>query len=318
MSRQHERVPAIGYGLYLTAAALFGLNGTVSKTLLATGIPAARLSELRVTLAFVVMLVVVLVSRPGSLRIRSWAELRLLAGYGILGVMLTQFLYFVAIHLIPVGITLVIEFTAPFMVAIWFRLTRGDRVHRRVWLGMVAALIGLIAIAEIWNGFKLNGLGVACSWGAAISLAVYYVLGERSTMPPWNRDAVSVTMWGFAGASLVWAIVQPWWTFPWHYLQGQSEPWGSAGIRLPLWLLVVSMVLLGTVTTFWLMVASFRHISSAQASSIGMAEPVLASIIAWVLIGEALGLWQILGIIITSAGILTAERSRFLPREHIE
>ena len=318
MRTEHHRIPAVGYGLYLIAAALFGFNGTVAKTLLATGIPAARLSELRVTFAFLVMLVIVIATRPSALRIRSWAELRLLAGYGILGVMLTQFLYFVSIHLIPVGITLIIEFTAPFMVALWFRFTRGDQLHRRVWLGMVMALVGLVAIAEIWNGFSLNTLGVVCAWGAAVALAVYYVLGERCVQEPWNRDSISVTMWGFAGASLVWAVVQPWWTFPWHYLQGQSEPWGTWGLQLPLWVLVLSMVLLGTVTTFWLVVASFRHISSAQASSIGMAEPVLASVIAWVLIGEALGGWQIVGIAITTAGILVAERSRFLPSEHID
>ena len=318
MSNEHHRVPAIGYGLYFIAAALFGFNGTVAKTLLATGIPAARLSELRVTFAFLVMLVVVLVTKPSSFRIKSWAELRLLAGYGILGVMLTQFLYFVSIHLIPVGITLIIEFTAPFMVAIWFRVTRGDRVHTRVWIGMGLALVGLIAIAEIWNGFTLNAFGVVCAWGAAISLAIYYVLGERCTAEPWKRDPVSVTMWGFAGAALVWAVVQPWWNFPWHYLQGTSEPWGTWELQLPLWLLVASMVLLGTVASFWLVVASFKHISSAQASSFGMAEPVLASIIAWVLIGEALRGWQIVGIIITSAGILVAERSRFLPSEHID
>lgn len=318
MSNTHVRKPAIGYGLYLIAAALFGFNGTVAKTLLATGIPAARLSELRVTMAFLVMLAIVIVTRPAALKIRGWAELRLLAGYGILGVMLTQFLYFVSIHLIPVGITLIIEFTAPFMVALWFRFTRGTRLHRRVWIGMGVALAGLVAISEIWNGFTLNVFGVICAWGAAVSLAIYYVLGEQCTEEPWKRDAVSVTMWGFAGASLVWAIVQPWWTFPWHYLQGNSQPWGTWGLQVPLWLLVTSMVLLGTVTTFWLVIASFKHISSTQASSVGMAEPVLASMIAWVLIGEALGTWQIVGIAITSAGILIAERSRFLPSEHID
>lgn len=318
MSNEQHRVPAIGYGLYLTAAALFGFNGTVAKTLLATGIPAARLSELRVTAAFVVMLVMVLLSRPAAMRIQSWAELRLLAGYGILGVMLTQFLYFVSIHLIPVGITLIIEFTAPFMVAIWFRVTRGDVVQPRVWLGMGLALVGLIAIAEIWNGFHLNTFGVICAWGAAVSLALHYVLGERCTTAPWNRDPISVTMWGFAGASLVWAVVQPWWSFPWHYLQGKSEPWGAWNVQVPLWVLVVSMVLLGTVITFSLVISSYKHITSSQASSIGMAEPVLASIVAWVLIGEALGMWQILGIVVTSVGILIAERGRFRSSEYID
>ena len=318
MSKAQHRNPAFGYGLYLTAAALFGFNGTVSKTLLASGISAARLSQLRVTLAFLVMFVVVLASRRAALRIRSWAELRLLAAYGVFGVMLTQFLYFIAIHRIPVGVTLIIEFMAPFLVAFWMRATKGERLSGRVWLGMCAALAGLVLIAQVWQGFQLDGLGVLASFGAMAALAVYFIMGEAATAAPHHRDAVSVTMYGFAAAALVWALVQPWWTFPWHQVEGLSEPWGSMGWRLPLPLLVASMVLLGTVTTFWLVVASFKHINAAQASSIGMAEPVLASMIAWALIGEALTFWQITGIIITGSGILYAERNRIRSSEFVD
>lgn len=318
MSNSQRRNPAVGYGLYLTAAALFGFNGTVAKTLLASGISAARLSQLRVTLAFLVMFAVVLVTRRSALRIRSWAEARMLAGYGIFGVMLTQFLYFIAIHLIPVGITLIIEFMAPFVVAFWMRATQGERLSRRVWAGMGAALAGLVLIAQVWQGFVLNGVGTLAAFGAMGALAVYFIMGERATLAPFNRDAISVTMYGFAGAALVWAIVQPWWTFPWHYLDGRSEPWGSVGWRVPLPLLVASMVLLGTVTTFWLVVASFKHINAAQASSIGMAEPVLASIIAWLLIGESLTGWQMLGIVVTGSGILYAERNRIRSSEYVD
>ena len=318
MSHATRRNPAAGYGLYLAAAALFGFNGTVAKTLLATGISAARLSQLRVTLALLVMFVVVLATNRSTLRLRSWAETRLLAAYGILGVMLTQFLYFVAIHRIPVGITLIIEFLAPFVVAFWLRATKGERLSNRVWAGMAVALVGLVLIAQVWQGFQLDGLGTLAAFGAMAALATYFIMGEQATAAPFNRDAISVTMFGFAGASLVWAIVQPWWSFPWHYLSGDSEPWGSMQWRLPLPLLVASMVLLGTVTTFWLVVASFKHINAAQASSIGMAEPVLASIIAWMLIGEALTGWQIIGIVITGTGILYAERNRLHGAEYVD
>ena len=318
MTAPAVRRPIVGYGLYLAAAALFGFNGTVSKTLLATGITAARLSQLRATLAFLVLLVAVLVTNRSSLRIRSMRELRLLAGYGIAGVMLTQYMYFASIHRIPVGISLIIEFTAPFMVALWMRVARGVPVGRRVLLGMLVAFGGLVLIAQVWNGFQLDTLGVLYAWGAAIALAIYFVLGEAATQAPYQRDPLSVTMYGFAASTLVWAVLQPWWSFPWQQLSGLSEPWSSAHWRVPLWLLVCSMVLLGTVVTFWLVVSSFRHITAAQASSFGMAEPVLASVIAWLLIGEALNGWQVTGIAVAALGILVAERSRVQPVEFVE
>ena len=49
-----HRRPATGYALYLVAAALVALNGTVSKSFLLTGIDATRLSQLRVTFAFLI------------------------------------------------------------------------------------------------------------------------------------------------------------------------------------------------------------------------------------------------------------------------
>ena len=45
------RHPATGYLLYLVAALLFALNGTVAKTLLLGGMEATRLSQLRATVS---------------------------------------------------------------------------------------------------------------------------------------------------------------------------------------------------------------------------------------------------------------------------
>ena len=102
------RHPATGYLLYLVAACLFALNGTISKSILLSGIDPARLSQLRVTLAFLILLVVVAITRPSALRVRR-KEIPVLLAFGILGIAMTQYLYFVAINLLPVGIALLIE-----------------------------------------------------------------------------------------------------------------------------------------------------------------------------------------------------------------
>ena len=65
-----RRHPATGYVLYLVAATLFALNGTVSKSILLTGIDPTRLSQLRVTAAFLILLVVVALTKRSALRIR--------------------------------------------------------------------------------------------------------------------------------------------------------------------------------------------------------------------------------------------------------
>ena len=247
------RHPATGYLLYLVAACLFALNGTISKSILLSGIDPARLSQLRVTLAFLILLVVVAITRPSALRVRR-KEIPVLLAFGILGIAMTQYLYFVAINLLPVGIALLIEFTAPIMVALWFRFGMHQAVNRKVWAGLALALTGLALVGQVWKGFTLDGLGVIAAFGAAAALALYYLLGDRQVRQPEPRDPVSLTMWGFGAAALFWAIAQPWWSFPWTALTGDGYPLGADGAAVPIWLLCSYMVILGTVVPFWLVV----------------------------------------------------------------
>ncbi len=301
-----HRRPLVGYALYLTASVLFGLNGTVSKILLQSVGDAARVSQLRVTAAFLLLLVVVAVTNRPTLRLRR-AELGPIAAYGILGVAMTQWLYFVAIERMPIGIALLIEFTAPIMVVLWVRFGWGHPVRRTIWLGLALALLGLALVAEIWHGLQLNPVAVAAAFGAAVALAVYYLLGETAGR---QRDPVSLTLWGFGFASALWAIVLPWWHFDFGALAGGAAPLGEGTPTVPLWALAAWMVVLGTIAPFWLVLAAIRHIGAAGASIVGMTEPFLAAIVAWVVLGEVLTGVQLIGGLVILTGVVIAERAR--------
>ena len=303
---QVDRRPVIGYGLYLVAAVLFALNGTVSKYLLLGGVPWQRLSQLRVTLAFVILLLVVAATQRHRLRLHRSEVPRLLV-YGVLGIAATQSLYFLAIQRLPVGVALLFEFTAPIMVALWFRFVMREPVRDRVFAALLLAMVGLAMVAQVWQGFSLDVVGVTAALGAAVALALYYLQGEKLVV---HRDPVSLTMWGFAFAALFWALAQPWWLFPWESLDITASPFGESGPAVPGWALVTYMVVLGTVVPFALVLASLRHLRATQASVVGMTEPVIAAAIAYVLLGEALTPVQMLGGAVVLAGVLLAETSR--------
>jgi drug/metabolite transporter (DMT)-like permease len=298
--------PARGYVLYVIAATLFALNGTVAKTILLAGVDATRLSELRVTGAFVVLLAFVALTRPAALRLRR-GEVPLLLVYGILGIAATQSLYFLSIERLSIGVSLLIEFTAPLMVALWFRFALRHVTRPAVWLGLVLALTGLAVVAEVWQGFTLDPLGAAAAVGAAVALAIYFVTADMQVRGPYGRDPVSLTMWGMGAAALFWAVVQPWWTFPWSSFAG-SAPMG--GLVLPIWPLAGYVVLLGTVVPFSLVVLSMQHLRASQASVVGMTEPIIATAIAWLALGEVLSPVQLAGAVVVLGGILLAELNR--------
>ena len=301
--------PFTGYALYLSAALLFALNGTVSKSILLTGIDPARLSQLRVTGAFLVLLVYVALRNPTALRLTK-KEIPIMLAYGILGVAGTQYLYFVALTYLPVSIALLIEFTAPVMIALWFRFVWKEPTKKSVWVALGTALAGLALVAQVWLGFAVNAVGVLAALAAAVSLSIFYLLGDRQLRVVNPRDPVSLTMWGFAAASLFWLVAQPWWAFPWDALSGNSEPLSDANLSFPIWVMAMWMILLGTVITFSLVLASMRHLRASQASTVGLTEPLFATMIAWILLGEALSTTQVIGGALILFGVFIAERAR--------
>ena len=299
-----ERKVWLGYLLYLAASIIFGINGTVSKAIMLTGISPERLSQFRATAAFLVLLVFLLITNRSALKIKR-SEIKLILAYGVLGVTMTQYLYFVALKLLPVGVALLIEFTAPIMIALWVRYAYKERVRPTVWVGLFLALFGLGLVGEVWRGLTFSGLGVAAALGAAVALALYYLAGERGLK---ERDPVSLTTYGFGSAAAFWALVAPWWSFPWHTLSGSTTL--DNGLTLPIAGLATFMVLFGTVTAFALVLFSLHHLSASQASAVGMTEPLFASAVAFVALGEVLSGIQLIGAATVLAGVFIAENSR--------
>jgi drug/metabolite transporter (DMT)-like permease len=301
--------PAAGYALTLAAAALFAVNGTVSTLALQAGIPATRLTALRCTGAAVCLLVFLALAAPGRLRV-TWREVPFLAVFGIVGVALTQFLYYVAIGRMPVGIALVFEMTAPVFIALYVWLVRREKVRSRLWLALLLSLSGLVLVAQVWqDGGSLDPVGVGAALIAALCLATYYLMGERGTV---TRDPVALTCWSFVAAALFWAAAAPWWQFDADVL-GEPVPVSVGSLTLPLWVLMTWIVVLGAVVPFWLSIGALRHLPPTAAGLVATVEPVFASIVAWLWLEQVLTGWQVAGGVVVLTGIVLAQTARWAP-----
>jgi drug/metabolite transporter (DMT)-like permease len=301
--------PALGYVLTLAAAALFAVNGTVSTLALEAGIPATRLTALRCTGAAVALLVILAVVAPARLRV-TWREVPFLAVFGVVGVALTQFLYYVAIGRMPVGIALVFEMTAPVFIALYIWLVRREHVRSRLWLALLLSLSGLVLVAEVWqDGGSLDPLGVAAALVAALCVATYYLMGERGTV---TRDPVALTCWSFVAAAVFWAVAAPWWQFDAGVL-AERVPVSLGSTQVPLWLLVAWIVVLGAVVPFSLSIAALQHLAPTAAGLVATVEPVFASIVAWLWLEQVLSGWQVAGGAVVLTGIVLAQTARSAP-----
>jgi drug/metabolite transporter (DMT)-like permease len=307
----HPELPAtdhrrLGVVMVLLAATLFAVNGSVSKIALeASAMGTLRWTELRSTGACVGLALWLLLRDPASLRVTR-AELPRLAAYGVFGFALVQWLYFVAISRLPIGIGLLFEFTAVLLIALWARLVWHEEVRSRVWPALGLVLFGLGLVAQVWEGVTLDTIGVLAGLGAACSLALFYLQGERLVG---ERPPLSVVCLGLLFASLLWAIVQPWWSFPFDALVSTATL-PRSGVEAPVWTLALFTIALGSIAPFALSLTALQWLPATTVGILATFEPVAATVVAWAWLGESLLLVQVVGAAIVVAGIVVAETAR--------
>jgi drug/metabolite transporter (DMT)-like permease len=298
----------LGYLMAASAALLWGVNGAFSKTILATGLSSERLAEVRSLGAAAGLLGIVAVARPGRLALTR-RELPYLLVFGVAGLAFVQWFYFLAIHRLAIGVALLIEYLAPLLVALWARFAYHEPVRRRIWAALALALVGLATIVNVFGGAtSLSTSGVAFALGGAIAYAIYVLLAEHVVG---GRDPVSLLGFGFLFASVFWAALAPWWSFPGRRLTETTSLFGHLhGLHLPVWVLAAWMIVPGTIIPFFLLVSALRHLSASRVAIVAMLEPVAGAFVAWAWLGESLDGLQLAGAGVVLAAIALAQTAR--------
>jgi drug/metabolite transporter (DMT)-like permease len=295
-----------GHVALIISILLFASNGSVSKSLLVSGIDATRLSQIRVTGAFLVLLFFALFLVRDQLKVKR-PELLPIISYGIIGVALVQFLYFVAIERMPIGVALVIEYTAPVLVALWARFGEKEPVKKRVWLALALTLFGLSLVTNIWNGFTLDSIGFIAAALAAVSLAIYFITGEKLVQ---KRSALAIVTLAFGASTIFWAIILPWWNFETDIFSGQvSFPENSSNM-VSISLMMLWMIVMGTIAPFFLSFVALSHLKARTVAIVGTLEPVFASAVAFFVLNESLLAIQLLGGAVVIVGVVLAESAK--------
>jgi drug/metabolite transporter (DMT)-like permease len=303
-----RRRPRLGYSMAATAAILWGVNGGVSKTILATGLSSERLAQVRSLGAALGLVLILALTAPGRLRLTR-RELPYLVLFGMGGLAFVQFFYFLAIHRLAIGIALLVEYLAPLLVALWARFVQHATVRRRIWVALALALTGLGLIVDVFGGGEaLSTAGILFALGGAFAYALYVLLAEHVVG---GRDPVSLLAWGFLFASVFWAVLVPWWSFPGHRLTASASLGGNlAAHHAPVWALALWMVVLGTIAPFFLLVSALRHVSATTAGIVAMLEPVVGAVVGWAWLEETLGGVQLAGAAVVLAAIALAQTAR--------
>jgi drug/metabolite transporter (DMT)-like permease len=294
--------------LYIFLGALtFSVNGIVSTVVLEE-LSAFRLAQVRAISAFILLLIFALIFKRDLLRL-SKADIPLAIALGVVGFALVNVGYFLGIERgLPLGLVLVIEFTAPIWVALWIKYIRKGNVGEDMWIAIGLSLVGLILLTKIWDGFNFDVIGLIAALGSAFALAGYFIMGDKFGK---NRHPIGSTIIGLGVASIFWILVLPIWNFPTEIFSANLDLHGYlAGNQYPGWVLLLWVVVMGTIVPYLFVISGLRILSASKSSVLGMIEPVLAGGLAWLWLNQSWDLIQLMGALVVLIGIYIADRSK--------
>ena len=308
-----RRSPARGSVYALLGALLFGANGSVAKVVMESGITAAQLTFMRGLATAILAGIVLLFTGREHFRITR-REVLGFALLGVVGLAMVQWLYAVAISRLPVGVALLIEYTAVILVAVAAWVIYKERVHGRLWWAILAVVAGLAVVAQIWDT-RLDALGTVAALGAAVAYAVYFLAGERRVA---RRPPMAVVFWAALFASGFWAVFSGWWLIePGALAEPVSLTGALADVVVPVWVPLTWAVTVGSFAPFVLSFAALRHLSATAVGILASAEVLFAFIVAWWWLGETLVAVQIAGAALVLAGIVVAQTARDRVRDDV-
>jgi drug/metabolite transporter (DMT)-like permease len=299
------RRPSLGWALIIASSLLFGLNASTTKVLVHAGFDPTFLVPYRSSATAVLALVAVLITNPRSLKV-GLKELGTLALFGVVGLALMQWSYTNAVSRLPVGISLLIEYTA----AIWVPLANWAIYKRKpargLWLGVAVAIVGLLAVSSFWNA-QLDPVGIMFAAMTALFVTFYFLIAEHTQS---SRDVWSTLFYSMTFSAAFWWILTP--PKPGSIpdlshliaLGGNLAPAAYSG-----WVMLIWVGIMGSFVPMLLNYLAIRFIDTNSVGVGSLSEVVFAFLFGFLWLAESVTGIQLVGSVLVLIGILVAQRA---------
>ncbi|MEP6493175.1 MAG: DMT family transporter [bacterium] len=245
----------------------------------------------RVTLAAVLLLIIVLVSRTPF---PPWPTIAALLALGVLGNGIYQFFFVQGIARTRASDAALVVAASPVFIAIIGRMRGVERLRRVALAGIGLSVAGIAVVvlgtaqSDTGQATLLGDLLVLCG---SLAWAIYTVLLKPYTERVNGLQLSAFTMSGGAVAllSVAWPAVYhaSWSTLP-------TLGW-SAILYSGVFALVVAYY-------FWY--RGVRIIGPTRTAMYSNLQPIIAVLVAWIMLGETPTIWQAVGTVCVMTGLL--------------
>src|SRR5664279_5711257 len=291
-----ERSSRAGFALALLSAATFGTSGTFASALIDAGWSPGAAVTVRISIAAVILAVPAIVTLRGR-----WQVLRrnfgMVAIYGLVAVAGCQVFFFNAVQHLSVGVALLLEYMGVVLIVGWLWLRTGQRPRRLTIAGSVCALLGLVLILDLVGGTQIDLVGVLWGLGAAVGLAVFFILSARSDgeLPPLAMASGGMTIGAVALLILGGLGVLP--------MAANTDDVDFAGRQVSWLVPVIGLSLIAAALAYVVGISAARILGSKLSSFVGLTEVLFAVLFAWAFLGQMPTAMQLAGGVLIVAGV---------------
>jgi len=291
-----QRSARAGFLLAVLSAATFGTSGTFASALISAGWSPGAAVTIRITIAALILAIPAVVMLRGKWHVVR-RNLRMVTFYGLVAIAGCQVCYFVAVQHLSVGVALLLEYMGIVLVVGWLWLRNGQRPRRLTIAGSVAALVGLAFVLDLVGDTRIDVVGVLWGLGAAVGLAVYFLVSAKSDpeLPPLAMASGGMTVGAVALLFLGVVGVLP--------MQLEFTDVGFAGLQVNWLVAVAGLALIATVVSYVAGISAARILESKLASFIGLTEVLFAVLFAWLFLGQLPTAMQLVGGVLIVAGV---------------
>lgn len=296
-STQAHSSKGMGLLIAIISCFAFGMSGPLGKSLISAGWTPVTAVAARITIGAAVLAVPAAMALRGrwNLLAENWKPIVL---YGIFGVAGCQLAYFNAVTHMSVGVSLLIEYLAPVLL-VGYAWARYGRTPRPLTIaGVVAAVVGLLCVLNVFEGFSVSPIGLAWASGAAICLVIYFIIAgdDESSLPPIALGGGGMIV----GAALLLAMcafgVQP--------VSVSSASVTLAHASMQFWVPVLGLGLIAAAVAYATGIYAARVLGATVASFISLGEVLVAILASWVLLSEQPTWAQAIGGVFILAGVI--------------
>lgn len=287
--------------LAILGALMWGIQGPISQFLFENVyFPTEWLMGVKMTLAGILILLFTLFKYGVDELFGPWKNPKdafQLVAYGILGLSLVQYMYFLTIRASDAGTATILQSLGTVLIIIFTMIIYHKKPNRNEQMAVIVALIGTwLLVTKNGNIHELSIskeallLGLLLATGGALQTMLPVSLLKRYT-------SFTLLGWGMLMGGVLFSLIHPWFSHP---PMMNAETIGG----------LIFIVLFGTVLSYICFTTSLNYISATSAGLLASFEPASATLGAILFLNTTFTISQVIGgvLILSTVFILALPR----------